>query len=118
MTFFDGFPRMGTATAAGDVELLGLTLVGFEAFAVREPALGRALLFEFGRILAARLREERELHGASVAAPIRIATTVTLPSTRFLVDEELRERQVAEIAETEFFKRLQSRARSLRQMTR
>ncbi len=41
-------------------EMLRLSFDGFEALAARDPALGRDILLDLGRILAARLRAHGE----------------------------------------------------------
>lgn len=56
VSFVDGGPRSATLFAITDGELLRLRLESFETLAAREPELGRAILFDLGRILAARLR--------------------------------------------------------------
>jgi CRP-like cAMP-binding protein len=54
--FLDGRPRAVTVRALTDGELLRLSYDGFEALAARDAALGREILLDVGRILAARLR--------------------------------------------------------------
>ncbi len=61
--FLDGRPRAVTVKALTDGELLRLGYDAFEALAARDPGLGREILLDVGRILAARLR----LAGESVA---------------------------------------------------
>jgi CRP-like cAMP-binding protein len=114
MAFFDGEPRSASVYADGDVELLRLTPAAFEEFAEREPALSRAFILELGRIVSLRLRAERRAQQYSAAAPPRVAASAPLPSPRIEVDEALRERQLAEIADTDFFKGLLGRAQALR----
>jgi CRP-like cAMP-binding protein len=60
--FFDGRPRSAAVRAATDARLLRLTYAGFEHLAAKEPALGRAILFDIGRVLAGRLRAVEALH--------------------------------------------------------
>jgi CRP/FNR family transcriptional regulator, cyclic AMP receptor protein len=54
--FLDGAPRAVTLRALTSGELLRLGWDAFEALAAREPRLGRELLVDLGRLLAARLR--------------------------------------------------------------
>ena len=54
--FFDATPRAVTVVAMSDGEMLRLGFEGFEALAARDPALGRAILLDLGRIACARLR--------------------------------------------------------------
>jgi len=54
--FFDGRPRSAAVRAATDARLLRLTFDSFEHLAAKEPALGRAVLLDIGRVLASRLR--------------------------------------------------------------
>ncbi|MCW3012223.1 MAG: cyclic nucleotide-binding protein [Solirubrobacterales bacterium] len=56
LAFLDGLPRSVTLRAATDVDVLRLTPAAFDALAAAEPALGRAVLFELGRMVSARLR--------------------------------------------------------------
>jgi CRP/FNR family transcriptional regulator, cyclic AMP receptor protein len=51
--FFDGRPRAAEVRAVTHVEALRLGFERFEALAAREPRLGRLLLLELGRQLAA-----------------------------------------------------------------
>jgi CRP-like cAMP-binding protein len=51
--FFDGRPRAAELRAVTDIEALRLDFDRFEALATREPRLGRLLLLELGRQLAA-----------------------------------------------------------------
>ncbi len=53
--FLDGAPRAVSVTAMSDGEMLRLSYEGFEALAARDPALGRDILLDVGRILASRL---------------------------------------------------------------
>jgi CRP-like cAMP-binding protein len=54
--FLDGQPRSATVVASTDGELLRLSFSAFERLAAVNPRLGNAILFDLGRILAARLR--------------------------------------------------------------
>jgi SulP family sulfate permease len=54
--FLDGGARAVTVEAMSDGELLRLSYEGFEALAARNPALGRDILLDLGRILSARMR--------------------------------------------------------------
>lgn len=56
IAFLDARPRSVTLRATTDGEILRLDYVDFEALAEREPELARAILFDLGRIVAARLR--------------------------------------------------------------
>ncbi len=56
IAFLDARPRSVTLRAATDGEILRLDYAEFEALADREPELARAILFDLGRIVAARLR--------------------------------------------------------------
>ncbi|MEA2421142.1 MAG: family transcriptional regulator, cyclic receptor protein [Thermoleophilaceae bacterium] len=56
MAFFDGRPRSMTVRAHTGGEARRLSRQAFEAFAVREPALSRALLLDLARILSLRVR--------------------------------------------------------------
>lgn len=56
VAFFDGMPRSATVRATSDGELLRLSHDAFEALALRDATLARAILFDLGRILAQRLR--------------------------------------------------------------
>lgn len=56
VAFLDGGPRSATLYALTDGELMRLSMEGFEVLAAREPELGRAILLDLGRIVAARLR--------------------------------------------------------------
>ena len=53
--FLDGRPRAVTVTASTDAEVLRLGHESFLALAARRPELGRAVLLDVGRLLAARL---------------------------------------------------------------
>jgi CRP-like cAMP-binding protein len=54
--FLDGQPRAVSLLARTDGELARLSWDAFEALAARDPRLGRAVLTDVGRGLAARLR--------------------------------------------------------------
>jgi CRP/FNR family transcriptional regulator, cyclic AMP receptor protein len=56
VAFLDGSPRSAELVAATAGELRRLSLDGFEALSARHPELGRAILFDLGRIIATRLR--------------------------------------------------------------
>jgi CRP-like cAMP-binding protein len=58
--FLDGAPRAVSVEAMTEGEMLRLSYDGFEALAARNPALGRDILLNVGRILAARLRTTGE----------------------------------------------------------
>jgi SulP family sulfate permease len=60
--FFDGQPRSAMVRAVTDAKLLRLGHDGFEFLAAKEPALGRAILFDLGRVLALRLRAVEALN--------------------------------------------------------
>ena len=66
VSFFDGRPRSASIRAVTDSELLRLSTERFEILAAREPALARAMLFDLGRILAARLRQTAEMMANAV----------------------------------------------------
>ncbi len=55
--FLDGLPRAVTLLARTDGELARLSWDAYEALAARDPRLGRTLLIDLGRGLAARLRD-------------------------------------------------------------
>jgi CRP/FNR family transcriptional regulator, cyclic AMP receptor protein len=61
MAFLDGRPRAATIRALTDGELLRISFESYEALAARHPELGRAILLDLGRILAARLRQANEV---------------------------------------------------------
>ena len=71
--FLDGAPRAVTVEAMSEGEMLRLSFEGFEALAARNPALGRDILLDLGRILSARLRAHGErdpgVDGMSVTFP-------------------------------------------------
>ncbi len=54
--FLDGLPRSADVTAVTDGELLRLRRADFDALAAAEPALGRMILSDLGRIVALRVR--------------------------------------------------------------
>ncbi len=58
--FLDGAPRAVSVEAMSEGEMLRLSYDGFEALAARNPALGRDILLDLGRILSARLRSTGE----------------------------------------------------------
>ena len=58
--FLDGTPRAVSVEAMSEGEMLRLSFEGFEALAARNPALGRDILLDLGRILSARLRAQGE----------------------------------------------------------
>ena len=74
--FLDGAPRAVSVEAMSDGEMLRLSYEGFEALAARDPALGRDILLDVGRILAARLRA----HGRADAGVDRLMADVTFPN--------------------------------------
>jgi len=55
-SFFDRQPSGAGLRAVEDSEVLRLSFDRFEALSVRDPALGRTILLELGRLLATRLR--------------------------------------------------------------
>jgi CRP/FNR family transcriptional regulator, cyclic AMP receptor protein len=61
VAFLDGGPRSATLFGISDGELLRLRLESFEILAAREPELARAVLFDLGRLVAARLRLASDL---------------------------------------------------------
>lgn len=61
VAFLDGGPRSVTLVALTEVELLRLSMESFEVLSAHHPELGRAILLDLGRILAARLRLSTEL---------------------------------------------------------
>lgn len=56
IAFLDGGARTLDVAAVSEGELHRLGMDGFEALAARYPELGRAVLFDLGRIAATRLR--------------------------------------------------------------
>lgn len=61
MAFLDGRPRAATIRALTDGDLLRLSFESFEVLSARHPELGRAILLDLGRILAARLRQANDV---------------------------------------------------------
>jgi len=61
MAFLDGRPRAATIRALTDADLMRVSFESYEALAARHPELGRAILLDLGRILAARLRRANEV---------------------------------------------------------
>jgi CRP-like cAMP-binding protein len=64
VAFFDGMPRSATVRALTDCELFRMGADAFEVLAARHPDLGRRVLLELGRVLAARLRQAEARGGA------------------------------------------------------
>ena len=64
LSFLDGRPRSALVRAVTDAELARLSLESFERLAASRPVLGRAILFDLGRILAGRLRALQATIGA------------------------------------------------------
>jgi CRP/FNR family cyclic AMP-dependent transcriptional regulator len=56
IAFLDGGRCAETARALADARVLRLSFDVFEALAAREPQLGRRIVFDLARMLAARLR--------------------------------------------------------------
>jgi len=54
--FLDGLPRSADVTASIDGELLRLGRAEFDVLAAAEPALGRLILTDLGRVVALRVR--------------------------------------------------------------
>ena len=61
VAFLDRGPRSVTLVALADCELLRLSMQAYEVLAAHDPALGRAIVLDLGRILAARLRIATDL---------------------------------------------------------
>lgn len=59
--FFDGGRRSAVVRAVSDARLLRLGHESFQVLAAKDPALGQAILFDLGRVLATRLREVEAL---------------------------------------------------------
>lgn len=57
-TFLDGQPHPSNVRALTDGEMARLNLEGFEVLAAREAELARAILFDLGRIVSMRLRQQ------------------------------------------------------------
>jgi CRP-like cAMP-binding protein len=55
--FLDGQPRAVTMLARGHGELARMSWDAYEALAARDPRLGRTILVDLGRGIAARLRD-------------------------------------------------------------
>ncbi len=60
IAFLDGGPRSTSLYAITDGELMRLSMENFEVLAAKDPALGRAVLLDLGRIVATRLRNANE----------------------------------------------------------
>lgn len=60
IAFLDGGPRSTSLYAISDGELMRLSMENFEVLAAKDPALGRAVLLDLGRIVATRLRNANE----------------------------------------------------------
>jgi CRP-like cAMP-binding protein len=58
--FLDALPRSADTTATTDGELLRLTRADFDTLAAAEPALGRLILSDLGRVVAGRVRRLTE----------------------------------------------------------
>lgn len=56
IAFLDGGRRSITLIAVGEVEVRRMSIESFEVLSARRPELGRAILFDLGRIVATRLR--------------------------------------------------------------
>jgi CRP/FNR family transcriptional regulator, cyclic AMP receptor protein len=61
VAFLDGGARSITLVALTEVEVRKMSLESFEVLSARYPELGRAVLFDLGRIVAARLRIATDL---------------------------------------------------------
>ena len=61
MSFLDGRPRGATIRALTEGEVIRISFDSYESLAARYPELGRAILLDLGRILAARLRRANEV---------------------------------------------------------
>jgi CRP/FNR family cyclic AMP-dependent transcriptional regulator len=68
MAFFDGRPRSATVRARTDGQLLRLSRDDFDLFAARHSDLARHVLFDLGRLLAARLRRTASVLRADALA--------------------------------------------------
>lgn len=58
LAFFDGKPRSASIRAISEGQLLRLSRKGFDQIAAWNPALAQQFLFDLGRILAYRFRNE------------------------------------------------------------
>ncbi len=58
LAFFDGQPRSASIRAISEGQLLRLSRKGFDRIAAWNPSLAQQLLFDLGRILAYRFRNE------------------------------------------------------------
>jgi CRP/FNR family transcriptional regulator, cyclic AMP receptor protein len=58
LAFFDGQPRSASIRAISEGQLLRLSRKGFDRIAAWNPGLAQQLLFDLGRILAYRFRNE------------------------------------------------------------
>jgi CRP-like cAMP-binding protein len=58
--FLDGLPRSADVVATTDGELLRLSRADFDALAAAQPALGRLILSDLGRVVAMRVRRLTE----------------------------------------------------------
>jgi CRP/FNR family transcriptional regulator, cyclic AMP receptor protein len=56
VSFIDGGPRSVSLVALSECELLRMSIEAFEILSAHHPELGRAILLDLARILAARLR--------------------------------------------------------------
>jgi CRP-like cAMP-binding protein len=57
-SFLDGQPQPSDVRALTDGEIARLNLESFEVLAAREAELARAILFDLGRIVSMRLRQQ------------------------------------------------------------
>lgn len=57
-SFLDGQPQPATVKVIGDGELLRLSPTSFETLAAYYPDLARTILFDLGRVLSLRLRQQ------------------------------------------------------------
>ena len=63
VAFFDGMARSATVRALEASEVLSLSAEQFDVLAARHPDIGRKILLDLGRILAARLRQAEKRDG-------------------------------------------------------
>jgi CRP/FNR family transcriptional regulator, cyclic AMP receptor protein len=56
VSFIDGGPRSVSLVSLTECELLRMSIEAFEILSAHHPELGRAILLDLARILAARLR--------------------------------------------------------------